>query len=1111
MYQHIKKIFISLLGLLCVFYVQAQNQDIRFTLLESNGNEALIRVDFPAYQTIPVDVNGTTMYHLNMEHAYPILETGSPELLSTAVSLIVPENSRPTAEIISSDYTTVTDFELAPSKGRITRDTDPASISYMKSAVYFQDRFLKDNFVSVGETYQLRDYNGVALKFFPFAYNPVQKELKVYSNITVKVRYNSERSFKRLSKVSKTFNNIYKNHFLNYTTAKSTPIEEDGDILIIAPDDFCAAMQPYAEWKIQNGYATEIVPLSVVGNSTTAVKSYIANYYESHNLVYVLIVGDDNQFPVTYMNNNISDNYYVEIAGDDVYPDAILGKISAENVGHVETQVAKFIQYEQSPVETNHFPVYLGIASSEGPGDNNEYDYQHIRNIGNKLSSYTYTSGYELFEGSQGNLDASGNPTAANVSTALNAGVGIINYCGHGDVTNWVTTNFNNTNVSNLTNYNKLPFIISTACLNGNYVGRTCFAEAWIRATKEGQLTGAVSTLMATISQPWDEPMCAQDQMIDLLTGANNTAQKHTFGSIVFNGLITMLDNYYDYEVSRTWILFGDPTLLVRTAVPQTLSVSYDSEIVYGLATTTVTSPVEGARVVLTKGDEIISQSTIANGMAILGIDNTIMVNDTLHLLVSAPNYLPFEGNILIVPNNGPFVVCEEFIFHDNRNNDGLADFGETVTVDAQLKNIGTVTAHTITTRISTEDPYLTFSDDTYNYATLNAESSSTYAAAYAFQVAQNVPANHNAIVDLEISYNDTITYHFTKTIALHAPQFEVSPIVVNDQEQGNGNGRVDLNETVELSVTITNDGNSDAYAGTVNISNPDGSLDQISYSSAIPALPAGESHTLTFSAHAQATEPTAAQILLHFATNHDYTCDKEITLKIGSVIEDWESGGFTNLEWVNDSVNPWIITTSSPYEGTYAARSGSIGNSTSTSLYITNTNTVDDTLSFYYKVSSEENYDMFTFSMDDEVIETWSGNLAWAKYSMLVPAGTHTFKWEYTKDYLMSAGSDMAAIDNISFPCMSRNSDIEERIMATSVTVMPNPTADVCQIHLSGIENLDAPVCQLYNMMGQLLHQQRLDATSTTLSLNGYAKGLYLLKIADGKNILNTVKIVKE
>ena len=606
-----KKLFtiILLLGL-----TLAQAQNIRYTLVSSSQSEAVVRVDFGTYHTETVTVDGTEMQTLHSADAYPVLRKGSPELLQSAFSLIVPEGSHPTLEVTDAQFTEIGNFALAPSKGKLYRNINPADIPFTKNADYQASNYLLGTPAAVGEDYQLRDYHGVSVKVYPFDYNPSAQSLKVYSSMTVRVRFNGGRAVATATKNNRTFDAVYSQQFLNYSSLRGTPVTEEGDILIIAPENFIPAMQPYAEWKIRNGFNTEIVPVSTAGNTASAIKNFILTYYNEHNLAFVIIVGDNAQFPTPTVSGNKSDNYYTELVGNDSYPEIILGKISAENVSQIETQVQRFIEYEQNPSQTSHFTSFLGIASSQGPGDNNEYDYQHIRNIDNKLQNYTYTSGYELFEGSQGGLDASGNPTAAMVTTAVNSGVGIISYCGHGDVQMWVTTSFNNGNINALTNVGKLPFILSVACVNGEYHTGTCFAEAWLRATHDGQPSGAVGMIGSTINQPWNSPMCAQDRMIDLLIGTTPGNQYFTYGGIVFNGMIHMLDVYNDVEVFRTWILFGDPTLQLRTAVPEPLEVSHNEILPVGVPSITFSSSVENAKIIVSKDNTVIAVGRIQNG-----------------------------------------------------------------------------------------------------------------------------------------------------------------------------------------------------------------------------------------------------------------------------------------------------------------------------------------------------------------------------------------------------------------------------------------------------------------------------------------------------------------
>ncbi|MBR4136753.1 MAG: T9SS type A sorting domain-containing protein [Bacteroidales bacterium] len=1097
-----------------IFLINALSaQTPQFTILSSNQQEAVVKVSFPDYDGELICDQNICQQRLRMPGAYPILNAGDPELLETAVSLIIPENSHPTVEVLSSQSHIEENVNLVPSKGRLLRNVDPATVPFVRSMSYQIDKMLYEDTVVVGEPYQLRDYHGVALQFFPFAYNPVQRELKVYSEMTVRVKFNSTGNIPQVHKVASAFHEIYQDHFLNYNQVKSTPLEEYGEILILAPDNFCDAMQPYAEWKIKNGYPTEIVPLSVAGSTSSAIKSYITSYYNSHNLAYVVIVGDNQQFPTISAGGNVSDNYYVEVAGNDKYPDVILGKISAETVAQVTTQVNKFIQYERNPVVTSHFPKFVGIASNQGPGDNNEYDYQHIRNIDNTLQSYTYTSGYEFFEGSQGGLDASGDPTAAMVSNALNSGAGIINYTGHGDVTMWVSSNFTNSHVNNLTNDNMLPFIFSVACVNGSYSGTTCFAEAWLRATHNGQPSGAVGTLMSTINQPWNSPMCAQDHMIQILTSTSTSvSQKRTFGGIAFNGLIKMLDDYNDYEVTRTWILFGDPALMVRTTVPQTLTVNYDNLIPLGTTSVDFTCPVEGARITLTSHNEILATGLVSNGSLSLNIPSSLTPNDSIIMLAAAPNYLPTEGVIQLFVQNGPYILCKDISFSDNGNNNGEADYGETVAANATFSNVGNESAQNISVTVTSNDPYLTILNGSHNISSMAANATEIRNNTFSFRVASNVPAFHNANVHMVIHFGDkSVEKDFV--IPLHAPQLNIlENITINDASLGNGNHRLDFGEHSHISLEVMNTGNGTAGEGTLYLNSTDGKLTVYRLPNDIPSLSANQSHSSIYriKVNPSVTQSCVAELRALYRVG-DYEVERMMYVKIGIVTEDWESGDFSSFSWNPGGNNNWTLTTQNPYEGTYAVRSATIGNNASSTLSISWECSTADTISFYYWVSSEEGYDKLSFKIDNSEKGSWSGNIGWTRAAFPVSAGHHTFSWTYSKDQYMTAGSDMAKIDYVVFPPSNNPTSVEEFVSTTSVTVMPNPTTDNIRIVLQEDANIGSLHYELYDLSGRMLQQDMLNDYSTTISLNHYANGMYFLVVRDAQQVIHNTKVIKQ
>ena len=65
-------------------------------------------------------------------------------------------------------------------------------------------------------------------------------------------------------------------------------------------------------------------------------------------------------------------------------------------------------------------------------------------------------------------------------------------------------------------------------------------------------------------------------------------------------------------------------------------------------------------------------------------------------------------------------------------------------------------------------------------------------------------------------------------------------------------------------------------------------------------------------------------------------------------------------------------------------------------------------------KVSSESSCDNLIFYIDGVEKGKWSGEEDWSEISYSTTPGTHTFKWEYKKDWSISEGEDAAWIDDI-------------------------------------------------------------------------------------------------
>jgi gingipain R len=892
-----KSILFILLAFLFSFSMQAQ--EVQYTPMSQSSSEVVIRVDFPNYyETTPVEVNGETMYKLAMGNAYPIEQIGAPELLKSATSIIVPEGVQPTVSILESNFSIVTNFNLAPSKGRLYRDIDPSSVPYVKGDQYLVNGFIGDNQGIIGTSYQLRDFTGVTVTVQPFAYNPVQKELKVYQSLVVKISYSSTSGTINAKKNNLVFDQIYSRHFLNYkeySNSKYTPLTEEGELLIITPATFVTALQPLKEWKIKSGIPTTIVPTSTAGSTAAAIKTYITNYYNANNLAYVLIVGDHTQFPYFTLSGQTSDNYFTEIAGSDNYPDILLGKLSAENVDQVTVQVNKFIGYDQGLFTQTHHASFCGIGSDEGPGDNGEYDYQHLRIINNLLQTYTYTSGYEFFEGSQGGLDAAGDPNSSMVANALNAGIGVINYCGHGDWNLFVSSNFTNTNVTQLVNYEKLPFIFSVACQNGNYVNKLCFAEVWLRAISGGKPTGAVGALMGTINQPWNPPMCAQDEFARVLTDATPAFTKRTLGGISFGGIMKMLDVYSDASTARTWLLFGDPTMMVRTTQGTNITASHMDQVAVGATSIVISSPIDGAKVTLTHDSQIIAQGVINNGTATLILPSTLVQFDTVHVVLTKFNHNPYQGLFEVNTINQPYLVYSSHQFNNQQGTTETApETAKNNKITLTIDNIGMLPSTNVRCALRSSDPYVTIIDSIELVASIAGTSSTTFTNGFQIKFANNVPYGHTSNFTFVITDNlETRTYSFDQHVKAPFPYSGNIRIVDGD------NSALDYGETATITIPIQNLGDATALTGYTKIESMRGYLSFFRDINPVNSLVANalQDNGFLVSVKASVTTPRVDLIKLTYITggySHIRTYEVGIAGAITSGVDDQDIENLT-------------------------------------------------------------------------------------------------------------------------------------------------------------------------------------------------------------------------
>jgi len=95
---------------------------------------------------------------------------------------------------------------------------------------------------------------------------------------------------------------------------------------------------------------------------------------------------------------------------------------------------------------------------------------------------------------------------------------------------------------------------------------------------------------------------------------------------------------------------------------------------------------------------------------------------------------------------------------------------------------------------------------------------------------------------------------------------------------------------------------------------------------------------------------------------------------KAGLIVEDWETGDMNKYDWATGGQSVWEVSEDNPYEGTYCNKTATLGHQQSTWMSIIYESAIDDSISFFVKVSSEAGYDFFRFSIDGVIKTSISG-----------------------------------------------------------------------------------------------------------------------------------------
>lgn len=189
-------------------------------LKDETTSGILINVDIPGIYVYEVERNDTIYQRLSIPGHGTNTDLGKPELPVIGRIIEIPYEIDVQLSIYKSEYTTIRDYHVFPYQRPLIDQNGPDSLFLKDYKQYSTDAFFPEKIAVITDEDIgiIRGHRVAFLKVNPVQYNPVTKELRLYSNIEVQINYSKPAQVQKIDPrlVSEPFENMLKSAVLNY-------------------------------------------------------------------------------------------------------------------------------------------------------------------------------------------------------------------------------------------------------------------------------------------------------------------------------------------------------------------------------------------------------------------------------------------------------------------------------------------------------------------------------------------------------------------------------------------------------------------------------------------------------------------------------------------------------------------------------------------------------------------------------------------------------------------------------------------------------------------------------------------------------------------------------
>jgi hypothetical protein len=345
------------------------------------------------------------------------------------------------------------------------------------------------------------------------------------------------------------------------------------DYLLIGPEAFLGVAEPLLTRRASEGLSVKAVSLEEIatvfghgtpsGEAMRSFVSYAYHWWAKPSPRYVVLLGDATYDPQRFVSTSWAsplpalwgktsylwtalDPVLGAVNGEDEVPDVAVGRIPATTVEQAEALVGKLLAWEDSGQGLSGKAV-LVADNPDGAGDF-EGDAADIR------SSFLGDRETEILK--VGQLGAGTRPA---IQRALDEGLSLLSYVGHGGAALWASENvWNSWDAPKLLAQSRQPVLLTLNCLNGYFVATNfeSLSESLLKVEGRGAIA-AFSPSGLSADGPAHQYHRAVVQ--ELVSGRHER-----LGDAVLAAQAAYAETGLMPELLSIYQLLGDPALRIR-------------------------------------------------------------------------------------------------------------------------------------------------------------------------------------------------------------------------------------------------------------------------------------------------------------------------------------------------------------------------------------------------------------------------------------------------------------------------------------------------------------------------------------------------------------------